>query len=334
MEVPIQRVACAACGVIRQVELPFADARRSYTRRFERYALELSRVMTLGDVAAHLGICWDAVKDIQKRYLKRRFEKPKVGELKWLAVDEIHVGRKTFLTVVMDLKSGAVVFVGEGKDGKALAPFWKRLRRGRARIQAVAMDMGRAFVHAVRENLPQATIVFDHFHVIKLFNERLSQLRRSEHKKAEVQDKAVLKGTRWLLLKRPRHLDDERNELERLQEALRINQSLAAAYYMKEDLGRIWRQMDRESAAFWLDDWIKRAVASGIGMLVRFAKTLVSHREGILAYYDFDRISTGPVEGMNNKIGLMQRRAYGLSDMEFFKLKIMALHETTPVLIG
>lgn len=314
--------------------LPFADVRRSYTRRFERYALELSRVMTIGDVAAHLGICWDAVKEIVKRDLKQRFDKPRVGKLKWLAIDEVHVGKKRFLTVVMDLKSGAVVYVGDGRDGEALTPFWKRLRRARAGIQAVAMDMGRAFVHAVRRNLPQAAIVFDHFHVIKLFNEKLAQLRRDEQKKAETSGKEVLKGTRWLLLKKPRHLDEKRDEIKRLREALRINQSLATAYYMKEDLGRIWRQMDQESAAFWLDDWSKRAVASGIGMLVRFAKTLSTHRDGILAFYEFDRISTGPLEGMNNKIGLMQRRAYGFADMEFFKLKIMALHETTPVLIG
>lgn len=172
LDVSIQRVACADCGVTRQVSLPFADPRSSYTRRFERYALELSQVMTIGDVASHLGISWDTVKEFQKRYFKKRFEKPKVGKLKWLAIDEIHVGKRTFLTVVMDLKTGAVVFVGDGKDGEALAPFWKRLNRAQTRIQAVAMDMGRAFIHAVRQNLPKATIVFDHFHVIKLFNEK------------------------------------------------------------------------------------------------------------------------------------------------------------------
>ncbi|MEO5335061.1 MAG: ISL3 family transposase [Magnetococcus sp. YQC-5] len=334
LEVPIHRVACVKCGITRQVKLPFADAMSRHTRRFERYALDLSRLMTIGDAANHLGVSWDTIKEIQKKHLKKRFEKPKLGKLKWLAIDEIHVGTKRFLTVVMDLKSGAVVFVGDGKGSDALDPFWKSLGRTRAKIQAVAMDMGRAYIHAVRLNLPEATIVFDHFHVIKLFNEKLSQLRRDEHKKAEAQDKDVLKGTRWLLLKKPRNLNDEHNEAERLREALSLNQSLAAAYYMKEDLGRIWRQMDKVSAEFLLDDWIKRAVASGVGMLVRFAKTLTTHRDGILAFYDFDRISTGPLEGMNNKIGLMQREAYGFSDMEFFKLKIKSLHEAKRTVIG
>lgn len=334
LEVPIQRVACVKCGIIRQVKLPFADAMARHTRRFERYALGLSRLMTIGDAANHLGVCWDTIKEIQKKYLRKRFDKPKLGKLKWLAIDEIYVGEKRFLTVVMDLKSGAVVFVGDGKGSDALDPFWKDLGQTKAKIQAVAMDMGRAYIHAVRLNLPEATIVFDHFHVIKLFNEKLAQLRRDEQKKAEAQDKDVLKGTRWLLLKKPRNLDDERNEVERLREALNLNQSLATAYYMKEDLGRIWRQMDKESAEFLLDDWIKQAAASGVGMLMRFAKTLTTHRDGILAFYDFGRISTGPLEGMNNKIGLMQREAYGFSDMEFFKLKIKSLHETKRAVIG
>ena len=334
LEVPIQRITCAVCGIIKQVKLPFADNRRSYTRRFERYALELLRLMSISDVSEHLGICWDAIKDIHKRHLEKRYGKPKLGDLKWLAVDEIYVGKKHFLTVVMDLESGAVVFVGDGKDGASLIPFWKRLKRSGAKIKAVAMDMGRAFIRAVREHLPKASIVFDHFHVIKLFNEKLAQLRRSEQKKAEEQGKEVLKGTRWLLLKRPRNLDEKRDEVRRLREALHLNQDLATAYYMKEGLGRIWRQIDKESADFLLDDWIKQAVASGVGMLERFAKTLIKHRQGILAYYDFNRLSTGPLEGMNNKIGLMQRRAYGYADMEYFKLKIMALHKASPVLVG
>jgi len=103
---------------------------------------------------------------------------------------------------------------------------------------------------------------------------------------------------------------------------------------MKEDLGRIWRQWDKPSAEFWLDDWVKRANASGIKMLEKFAKTITSHRDGILAYYDFNKISTGPLEGINNKIRTLQRMAYGFRDMEFFKLKIMGLHESKMALVG
>ena len=175
---PIPRVECRACGLVRQVEISFADPRRSYTKSFERYALELSRSMTIADVAHHLNVGWDLIKDIQKRDLTRRYAKPKLKRLRYIAIDEIAVAKgHRYLTVVMDLVSGAIVFVGDGKGADALKPFWKRLRPSKARIEAVAMDMSAAYWGAVMTHLPKAKIVFDHFHVIKLFNEKLSDLR-------------------------------------------------------------------------------------------------------------------------------------------------------------
>ena len=177
---PIPRVECRACGVVRQVDITFADPRRSYTRRFERYVRELSRRMTIRDVAAHLGVGWDLVKDIQKRDLSRRFARPKLKHLRRIAIDEIAVAKgHRYMTVVLDLDSGAVVFVGDGKGADALKPFWKRLRPSGAKIEAVAMDMSAAYRGAVSAHLKEAVIVFDHFHVIKLFNDKLSDLRRS-----------------------------------------------------------------------------------------------------------------------------------------------------------
>ena len=147
---PIPRVECRACGVVRQVEVPFADPRRTYTKAFERYALELSRRMTIRDVAAHLNVGWDLVKDIQKRDLSRRFAKPKLKHLRRIAVDEIAVAKgHRYMTIVLDLDSGAVVFVGDGKGADALKPFWKRLRPGGAKVEAVAMDMSAAYRGAV-----------------------------------------------------------------------------------------------------------------------------------------------------------------------------------------
>jgi transposase len=129
------------------------------------------------------------------------------------------------------------------------------------------------------------------------------------------------------------NLDECRNEKERLEKALAINKSLATAYYMKEELRTLWSQASKLSAATLLQSWINRADASGINMLRRFARTLAQHRSGILAYYDF-RISTGPLEASNNKIGALQRRAYGYRDMEFFKLRILGLHEAKYAFTG
>ena len=332
---PIPRVECQACGVVRQVKIPFADARRSYTSSFERYALELGRRMTIRDVAAHLGVSWDVIKDIQKRDLARRFAQPKLKHLRHLAIDEIAIAKgHRYLTVVLDLDSGAVVFVGDGKGAKALKPFWKRLRGSQAKIEAVAMDMSPAYREAVSTHLPKAKIVFDRFHIMKLFNEKLSDLRRALHREAtDGMQKQVLKGTRWLLLKASENLDQEKDEKSRLDEALALNQSLAVAYYLKEDLRQFWEQPGKEFATLFLDGWIRRAEASGIKMLQQMARTLAAHRSGLLAYYDV-MITSGPLEGTNNKIKTMKRQAYGFRDKEFFKLKILAIHESRYELVG
>lgn len=335
IEFAIPRIKCLICQVIRQVKVAFADIRRTYTRAFERYVLDLSRHMTISDVARHLGVGWDMIKDIQKRYLNRRFSKPKLNQLKQIAIDEISIGSgHRYLTVVLDLATGAVVFVGAGKGSDALIPFWKRLKRCKASIEAVAIDMSPAYIKAVTKNLPEATIVFDHFHVVKLFNDRLAEFRRSLQGQIESKEKAqFLKGTRWLLLKNPENLNPNKNEHQRLEKALEINKPLAAAYYMKEELRQLWKQPSKWHAANSLNAWILKAKASDIDFLEHFADTLEEHWEGILAYYDH-KISTGPLEGTNNKIKTLQRQAYGFRDMEFFKLKIYALHQTRYALVG
>jgi len=291
--------------------------------------------MTIKDVADHLGITWDVIKDIQKRDLQQRFGKPKLKHLRQIAIDEISVGKgHRYVTVVLDLKTGTVVHVGDGKGGDALQPFWRRLRASGAKIEAVATDMSPAYIDAVTTHLPHATLVFDRFHVIKLYNEKLSDLRRDLYRQLEdSMQKDVLKGVRWLLLKRPQHLDASRNEPERLREALRLNEPLAIAHYLKDELHEIWEQDDEETAQALLMDWILYAESTGIRMLRNFAKTLRLHALGILAYYDYP-ISTGPLEGTNNKIKTMKRQAYGFRDPEFLKLKILGIHQTRYALVG
>src|SRR5262249_18597056 len=200
-----------------------------------------------------------------KRDLARRYAKPKLKHLRAIAIDEIADARgHRDLTVVLDLDSGAVVFVGDGKGADALKPFWKRLRPSGARIEAVAMDMAGGYRAAVRAHLPRAVIVFDHFHVVKLFNDKLSGLRRLLYREAtEVQHKEVLKGIRWLLLKNAENLDPEKDEKSRLKEALKLNEPLATAYYLKEDLRRFWGEQGKRVATTLLDGWVRRAAATG-----------------------------------------------------------------------
>lgn len=334
IELTVPRLECKACGAVRQALVPFAPGQHGYSKRFASYVLDLAQHMTMWDVAQHLGVSWNLVKGLLKEALLRRYGRPRLKDLRLLAIDEISIGHgQRYLTVVLDLETGAVVFVGDGKGAEALDPFWKRLKSAGARIEAVAIDMSQAYINAVRAHLPHATLVFDHFHVVKLMNDKLAALRRELQRQADAEEKDVLKGTRWLLLKAPKNLTAKRNETERLQAALELNAPLAAAYYLKEDLRQLWSQPDKESAALFLEGWIERARATGIRQLVQMSNTLSLHRVGILAYYDVP-ISTGPLEGTNNKIKTLQRQAYGYRDQEFFRLRIFALHQTRYELVG
>jgi transposase len=331
---PVPRVECLSCHRVRQVRIGFAEERRRHTRSFERYVLELSRSMTILDVARHLGVSWDLIKDIQRRYLHRRFSRPRLRDVRFLAIDEISVRKGwRYMTVVLDLESGAVVHVADTRSGKALEPFWRRLKRSRAKVQAVAIDFHRPYILAIEKHLPGTAVVFDRFHIISYFNLQLSRLRRAVQRKAEGQQKKVLKGTRWLLLKSPRHLDGNRQEAKRLEEALKLNEPLATAYYLKEDLQRFWKQKTKAEARTYLCGWLRRARASGIWALEKVADTIETHRAGLIAWYDYP-ISTGPLEGVNNKIKTLKRQAYGFRDPAFFKLKILALHESRLALVG
>ena len=331
----VSRVLCRDCGLTRQVRVPFADEKVRYTRAFARYALELSRHTTIQAAARHLGVGWDLIKDIQKDYLQRHYSRPRLKHLRRIAIDEISIGKgHKYLTIVLDLESGAVVFQGDGRGSEALIPFWKRLRSSGAKVTAVAIDMSPAYWKAVRENLPKAAVIFDHFHIVKLFNEELSELRRELYREAtDQQQRKVIKGTRWLLLRNPENLDRTKREPQRLREALKLNESLATAYYLKEQLRHIWNEPDKRCATAALDSWSLMAEYSGIRRLQKLARTIQIHRAGILAWYDHP-ISTGPLEGTNNKIKTMKRQAYGFRDIQFLKLKIFAIHQAQYALVG
>lgn len=282
LRAPIQRLWCSKCQVVRQIKISFADPKKSYTKAFKRFVLDLSRWMSIRAVARHVGVSWDIVKGIQKQRLRKLYRKPRLKGLQKIAIDEISIGKgHKYLTLVLDLRTGRVVYAGEGKGAEALQPFWKRLKSSGARILAAAIDMSPAYIQAVIENLPGAALVFDRFHIVKMFNDKISDFRRKLHNRLnDPAEQKLLKGTRWLLLKNPEKLDPEKDEEKRLEQALEINKPLATIYYMKKDP----RQL-------------------------RNTNTLLAHKSVILKYYNF-QISTGPLEGINNKIKTMKRHAY------------------------
>ena len=335
LDVEIPRIFCQECNCVRQINTVIAQPRKSYTRSFARYVIALSKVMTLKDIAKFLNVGWDLVKDIVKSRLARLFSNPPLRNTRYIAIDEISIrkGHK-YVTIVLDLDIGNVLFVGDGKGAEALIPFWQRVRKSKCQIIAVSTDPGQAYISATLENLPGVPLVFDRFHVVKLMNDALTETRRGLYRELkDVMRKDVLKGSRWILLKNPANLSAEHNEEARLKEALKLNEPLATAYYMKEDLRQFWEQADRKTAEEVIDDWVERARKSGIRPLMKMGNTVAVYKFGILNWYDHP-VSSGRLEGTNNKIKVLKRMAYGYRDLEFFKLRILAIHEAKYAFTG
>lgn len=288
--------------------------------------------MPLSEVAALAHLGWDTVKEIVKADLRARYAHIPLGGVRRLAIDEIHMGKKhKFLTLVIDLDSGRILWVAKGRGKDALRKFWRRLRLARARVEAVACDMSAAYWSAVLEHLPEAAIVFDHFHIIKLANEKIDDLRRALQREAEVLGYQTLKGSRYLLLTGSEKLSEDKRD--KLSEALRFNEPLSTAYYLKEELRLLWSRGTRDSMRRFLERWIARALGSGIRQMESLAKTLRAHATGILNYFEHP-ISSGKLEGINNKVGAMTRAAYGYRDEEFLHLRLYSLHESSLKLSG
>ena len=288
--------------------------------------------MTLLDVAEFTALNWDTVKDIAKRRLRRDYGRIDLKGVRYLSIDEIYVGkRRGYYTLVMDIESGRILWVSQGRGKAGLRGFWPRLRRSRVRIRAVAMDMSGAYWAAVVEALVGVAVVFDKFHIIQLMNQRLNELRLELVREAEGSMKMVIKGTRYLLLTRAANLEEE--QLPKLERALKLNEPLSQAWYLKEELSLLWEQSSYAEMNHFLTQWCEQANATGVKQLQKMAKTLQIHRRGILNWWQYP-INNGRMEGTNNKIKTVNRQAYGYRDEEFFILKLLGLHESRYTLTG
>lgn len=330
------KVKCLECGAKTWHQPAFASGQRRVTKTFEKSLEAWLSKLTIQDAAEMFGVAWHTVSEVDLARLQK-LPRPKLSQVRRLAIDENYLGaRHGFVTVVLDLDATAIVSVLKGRGKAALAPFFAQLKQARAKVVAVATDMAGGYIAAVLEHLPKAALVFDRFHVVKLMNEKLSDLRREMyHELTDKQHRKMLKGTRWLLVMNPENLkqNEKVDEKAQLKEALKLNESLSIAYYLKEDLRQFWNQKSKPAAEKFLEAWCRRAEASGIRQMQTMAKTLRQHRRGLLNWYDHP-ISTGPLEGIHNKIGALQRRAYGYRNYEHLKERLLTLHHTKYTLQG
>lgn len=323
-EVSVFRLDCNKCESHCREAIPFVSKWVRHTKAVERSVIDLRREMSIKATAKFFGLDWRATKDIEKRHLKTKFRRIRLRDVRIIGIDEIYVGKKKYKTIVRDLRSGAVLFVGQGKGGDALLKFERRLRASKCKIQVVAMDMSSGYSAWVKRTIPKAEIVFDHFHVIQLMNKKLDALRRTTMNKLDEDTRGQLKRKRTLLLNNEENLSEtDHAQLEEIKETF---DELSTTHAMKEKLRSIYRTAKlREEARTLFEDWIKAAENSEIAVLKTMAKTIRSRLEGILAYWKFNELTNAGMEGFNNKIRWLIRQAYGFHDQDYFELKIYDL---------
>lgn len=330
LQVRGQRYQCKDCKKVWLSPIPFTHGNVSYTFRLSRYVIDLLREgMTIEDVANHLGMSWATIKDIHKKYLHNHYAYPNISQVKHIGIDEFSTKKgHVYKTIVVDLDSGHIIYVGDGKGKEALDKFWKKVRRQGAVIEVVTSDLSAAYIASVMENAPDAVHVYDHFHVVKLVNDAVDNVRRKLwHQETDVGKRKIIKGARWMLLYRGKDIMDRKFKT-RLDNILATNKDLMTAYYLKEDLELIWQRPNKEEAGRQLEYWCQNAIESKLPDMIKVANSIKAYRSGILAWYDC-HISNAMVEGTNTKIKLMKRKAYGYRDDEYFKLRLLGLHDKT-----
>lgn len=315
IEGPIRRLRCPTCRKVRTEAVPWARHDSDFTRHFEDVVGLLAQKLDKTSVAELTGISWRTVGSIAQRLVTEHLHEDRFDNLRRIGVDEISYRRHhRYLTVVIDHDQERVIWAGEGKSAETLGAFFAELGPERAAsIELVSIDMAGGYIKAVRKALPNAIIVFDQFHVARLAQDAVDEVRRALMRELDPEDRRCLKRTRWILLKRPESLrGDERIRLDVVR---RLNDVLYRAYLLKETFLAVFGYRSPWWAARALDAWLAWAQRCRIEPFVRLGRTVRRHRDGILAFIS-SRLTNARLEGMNNKIRLLSHRAFGFHSAE------------------
>ena len=324
LDVPIRRLECLTCGARAAEHLSWLDPGARFTHRLRAWVEALVQMLPIAHVARLTGLHWHTVKRIDHRRLSRLHGTFDAQGVRRLVMDEfaLHKGHR-YATVVMDAERTRVLWVGEGHSREAIRPFFEALGpEGCQRIEAVAMDMNTAFDLEVREHCPQAEVVYDLFHVVARFGREVVDRVRVDQANVlrdQPRGRQVIKRSRWLLLRNRDNLTDDQSV--RLDELLAANAPLATIYLLKTSLKELWFAATvREGMRRW-KQWYRMVCDSGIAPAITFAKRLRKYLRGILASAIFP-MHTSILEGVNNRIKVIKRMAYGYRDADYFFLKI------------
>lgn len=318
-----RKVHCPHCQGIRVEDLKFFQPYQRVTKRLAQCIHDLCKVLTVAEVADHFDLDWKTVKDIDKAFLEKAFGATDYDNLQIVAVDEIAIQKgHRYMTVVLDYQTGRVVWMGKDRKAETLTSFFQGMdKKQKEALEAIAMDMWDPYIKAVKEEVPHVKIVFDCFHVVQAFNRVIDKVRVSEHKKAEKSQQEVYKGTRYLLLANKHNIRDKeaRAHLKRL---LELNETISTVMILKEELKRIWGYRRRGWAQRRMGQWCALARTVDHPDVHKFADMLERRADGILNHCDYP-IHTSKLEGVNNKIKVIKRKAYGFHDDRYFTLKVI-----------
>jgi len=325
LELEIRRVRCRKCGKVKRERLDFLAGNPFYTKRFAWYVGRRCRASTIKDVAKELNLDWHTVKELDKQYMAAQLERAGTPAPKAIGIDEISIRKgHSYRIVVSDLIRGRPIwFGGEDRSEDSMRQFYDWLGEKKAKgIRLAVMDMWKPFRNATDERAPQAAILFDKFHIMRHLNDALDKVRKMEYARLQGEGRRYIKGQKYVLLSSRENLTlDGRRSLKTL---LAANKRLNTAYLLKESFGQLWDYNTEGWARRFFVNWKASLKWQRLKPYEKFAEMIERHWDGIAAYCKPEnKVSLGFVEGFNNKIRVIQRRAYGLRDEEYLRLKIL-----------
>ena len=322
-----RRVACPVCNAVKQESLSWLASSKRFTQRFETRIGRMARQMPLTEVAKLNGLSWDQVWRMELAYMNRLLAAHPLAEpIRAIGIDEVSVKRRhTYRIVVADLDRQRPIWMGgEGRSEADMDRFFQELGPERSKNIALAvMDMWRPFRKSTMRHAPAARIVFDKFHVLRHLSDALDQIRRQEYKRVNDKERKFIKGQRYTLLSHKANLDmDGRRSLNLL---LKANKRLNTAYVLKESFGQLWDYNSPTWARKFFDNWKARLKWQRLKPFEQFAAMIERHWDGIVSYcHPENKVSLGFMEGLNTKIRVIQRRAYGIKNTEYLRLKVLS----------
>ena len=327
LEVEVRRVHCDRCGTVKQEKLPWLADNPFYTKRFAFYVGRRCRESTLRAVADELHLDWKTVKALEMEYMREQLRRTGTPAPSVIGIDEIAIGKgHSYRIVVSDLVRGRPIwFGGHDRSEASLDAFFAWLGPAKCgKIRLAVMDMWPAFRTSTLKggNAPQATILYDKFHVLRHLNNALDKVRKREYARLEGEDRRFVKGQKYTLLSHWENLHLEGRQA--LQLLFKANKRLNKAYLLKESFDQLWDYWSPGWARRFFDNWRAALKWQRLEPFQKFARMIEAHWDGIVAYcHGENKVALGFVEGLNNKIRVLQRRAYGLRDEEYLRLKIL-----------